>query len=536
MLTKTVTRSLIYSELDKEKNLQFFDRKDKKFLHNIDSFYYVIKVKNDWNHDANCILFKSYLESYKKETRKTYEPVVMFQNHELLSKLSTKYVMNGLSFQKYEYDICVPDKFNCFVLANQLNNDTPEFWVQVRSQYLWLDGEYKAIQESMNDIKAILDVFGIEIDKIVENRIDYAYHTNIIQDPTNFFQSKNLNKMQQSRFKRWSLEGSFRGQFDTDTDYFTLGRKKSNNLFFRVYDKTKEVIEQQYKQFFIKLWYMEKMISYFDYYCIEKAFLHVSNDNYKYLDIARLEFYLEHGADLQVKEEIKELINAKSKDYERIEKLADKIVPKVTKILNIEIETKRKFYQTMDFSVDTLLKVHSPNVPDYARQIYLKLDNKQVFHDYLVCNNDDHEKGIIRFLDYKAKNKFGKPWTEKSKFPTADWWKRLQTTPVNRRFKVEQVDLVREYQKNLSAEILKKKVTNGIVTLNLYLHGDNVHNDVYNDVLDYLATLNETDMEKAIEHKKKKMTLLQNRLSTVEGVSKLDKHFKLYDSETGQSF
>jgi hypothetical protein len=306
MFTQNVKRSLIFSELDKEKNNQFFDRKDKKFLHNIDSFYYVIKVKNDWNYDADCRLFVSFLEQYRQETKKTYEPIVIFQNNERFSSLSTKFIMNGVSFAKYEYDFGIPDKFHCFVLNQQLNEDTSEIWVQLRSQYLWLDGEYTAIEESIKEIKAVLDLFGIEIHSIQENRIDYAYHTNIIQDPTNFFQPKNFNKMQKSRFSRWSLEGSFRNQFDTDVDYFTLGRKKSNNLFFRVYDKTKEVIEQQYKQFFIKLWYLEQMISYFDYYCIEKAFLHVSNNNYKYLDIARLEFYLEHGSDAVMKEHAKE--------------------------------------------------------------------------------------------------------------------------------------------------------------------------------------------------------------------------------------
>lgn len=535
MVPYSAKKSIIYSELDDEKRKEFFDYKTKKFLHNIDSFYYVIKVKNDWNYDENCKLFLGFLEGYKQQSKKTYEPLVIFQNDDKFSSLSTKFVMNGISFQKYEYDFGIPDKFTCFVLGHQINEDTPQFWVQIRSQYLWLDGEYKAIEESMREIKSILDIFGIEIDKITENRIDYAYHTNIIQDPTNFFQPKYFNRMQKSRFGRWSLEGNFRNQFDTDVDYFTLGRKKSNNLFFRVYDKTKEVIEQQYKQFFIKLWYLEKMISYFDYYCIEKAFLHVSNDNYKYLDIARLEFYLEFGGDQSYKDQIKNLIYKGSKDYEAIESLANKLVPRVTKILNVELETKRKFYKSMDSSVDNLLKVHSENVPDYAKQIYLKLDNKQIFHNHLVCNNDKKE-GVIRFLDYKAKNKFGKPWTDKAKFPTAEWWTRLQKVVVNRKFRVEDVKLMREYQQTLSAEILKKKINNSIATYNLYLHGDDVRQDAYGDTLDFMATLNETDIEKQIEYKRKKVTLIQNRLGNVQGVSKIDKHFKLYDSETGQLF
>jgi hypothetical protein len=203
--------------------------------------------------------------------------------------------------------------------------------------------------------------------------------------------------------------------------------------------------------------------------------------------------------------------------------------------MNVEIETKRKFYATMDESVQNLLSIQSENVPDYARKIYRILDNKQIFHNHIVCKNQDNS-GVIRFLDYKAKNKLGKPWTDKAKFPTADWWFRLQNVKVNRRFKVDEVQLMRDYQTNLSAEILKKRISNALGTYSLYIHGEDVRNDFYNDVLDYMATLNETDLEKAIENKRKKMTMIHNRLGQVKGASKFDKHFKLYDSETGQSY
>lgn len=535
MISRTTKSTLLYSELDAENRKVFFDRKDKKFIHNIDSLYYVVKVKNDWNHDEGVQLMLKILEGYRQHAIKSYDPYVCFQNDEKLSHLGTDFVMQGIGNAPYLYDVSRVDKYMMFFMGHQMNKDTPEIWLQLRSQNLWLYGEYAAVEDSIKDVKRILDVFGIEIDSIQENRIDYAYHTNYIQDPTNLFQPKNFNKMQKSRFERWSLEGAFRGDFDTEVDYFTLGRKKSNNLFFRVYDKTKEVVEQGYKQFFLQIWYLEKMISYFDFYCLEKAFLQPSRTNYKYLDVARLEFYLEHGLDLHVKDKINSLINAKTLDYESIIELSNKLVPKVTKVLNVEFETKRKFYYSMDNSVDALLKVHSKNVPDYAKKLYLKLDNKQVFHDYITCNNEK-QQGVIRFLNYKAKNRLGKPWTDKAKFPTADWWERLQKTKVRREFSVDDVKLMREYQKTLSAELLKKRITNSVTTYSLYLHGDDVQNDTYNDIIDYLATLNESDMQKAIEYKKKKMTLLQNRLEDVQGVSKIDKHFKLYDPETGQSF
>lgn len=535
MISYSAKNCLLFKELDVENSKKLFDYKTKQFLHNIDSLYYVVKVKNDWNYDKDVQLFLSFLDGYRAKAIKSFDPVVLFQNDEKLSHLGTEFVMQGIGNAPYLYDISKVDKYMIFITHYQLNNKTPEIWVQLRSQNLWLSGEYEAFEESLNDLKRILDTFGIVIDSVTENRIDYAYHTNYIQDPTNFFQSKNINKMQKSRFERWSLEGSFKDDFDTTVDYFTLGRKKSNNLFFRAYDKTKEVIEQGYKQFFIKLWYLERMISYFDMYCIEKAFLQDSKAKYKYLDVARLEFYLEHGQNEEYLSKCKEMLLQKDLDYENISKLADVLVPKVTKIVNIEIETKRKFYYSMDKSIDLLLKVHSKNVPDYAKKMYLMLDNKEVFHDFIVCNNEKQE-GVIRFLDFKAKNKLGKAWTKKAKFPTADWWKRLQKVKLNSKFEVEKVKLVREYQKTLSASILKKRITNSISTYSLYVHGEDVRNDTYGDIIDYMATLNETDMEKAIEYKRKKMTLIQNRLGDVEGTSKFENTLRIYDTETGQTF
>jgi hypothetical protein len=533
MISYSAKKSVIFKEMDKDLSVKNFSFTRDKFLHNIDSLYYVVKVKNDWNHDDGCKLFRAFLEDYRKEAIKSFEPIILFQNNETFQKLGTEFIMQGIGSNPYLYDISKVDKYMMFIIGHQLNDKTPEIWLQLRSQNLWLMGEYKAVEESLKDVEKILKVFGIEIQSVRENRIDYAYHTNYIQDPTNFFQPKNFNKMQKSRFERWSLEGSFKGEFETEADYFTLGRKKSNNLFFRVYDKTKEVVEQGYKQFFIRLWYLENMISYFDMYCLEKAFLQPSRTNYKYLDVARLEFYLEFGKNEAYKKNAAALIKAKSIDYDSVIALADLLVPKVTRILNIELETKRKFYYSMDNSVDMLLKLHSKNIPDYAKALYLKLDNKQVFHDFLVGNNDKQE-AIIKFLDFKAVNKFGKPWSEKSKFPTAHWWTRLQKVKINRDFDVEEVKLIREYQKNLSALLMKKRITNSMGTYNLYIHGDDVRNNTYHDCTDYMSTLNETDIEKAIEYKRKKLPLIQNRLGSVEGSSKFENNFRLYDNETGQ--
>ncbi|MGG3781570.1 hypothetical protein [Schinkia azotoformans] len=526
MIDYKTKKCKLYGEINEHDQKKFFDYKSKKFLHNIDSLYYVVKVKNDWNKDSGCRRFVDTLEIKKRLAIKSYDPVVVYDTDK--QRCQFDLIMNGIGSKPYMYDLEKKDKYIIFIMNYQLNEKTPELWVQIRAQALWLQGEYEIVNESIKDVTELLSSYNIEIDEIKENRIDWAYHTNYIQDPLNFFKEEDLNRMQESRFTRYSSEGVFVGQFEVDKDYITLGRKKSNNLFFRIYNKTKEVIEKGYKQFFIKLWYLENMINYFDYYCVEKAFL---NHNYKYLDVARLEFYLEFGKDNLIKDEINNLINKQSRDFEKIKALADLLVPAVTLVLNVELETKRKFYYSLDTCINILLKLKS-DCPAFARSLYLKLDNKQVFHNYLTCNTSE-QSGIIRFLNYKAKNKNGESWTRKSKFPTAQWWQRLQSVKVNRKFDSEDVTLIREYQKTLDIDKIKKRLVNSVLTHKVYLNTDNLDSTFEEDLLDFISNVNENDTENAISYKRKKFTLLKNRLADLEKTDS-KRTFKLLDSETGE--
>lgn len=522
MIYHRTKESLLYKELSAEDSKRYFDLSRQKFVHNIDSFYYSVSILNDWEHDPAAVVFRDYLEIQRQKAVNSLEPHV-------LDYLGTDYVMNGIGSKPYLWDLEKKDQYMMFFLSKKMNDKTPEIWVQIRSQYLWLYGEYYAIEHSLKDIESLLGKFGLQIKEVKENRIDYAYHTNYIQDPLSFFKEKDLNRMQQSRFSRASKEYNFVGDFDIECDYMTLGRKKSNNLFFRVYDKTKEVIEQGYKQFFIKLWYMENLISYFDYCCIESAF---ENNSHRYLDIARLEFYLEHGTNEIHKQAIRDMLSKKNRDYEEIVSLANLLTPKVTVICNVEIETKRKFYYTLDESVSSLLKVKSKNVPEYAEKLYRILDNKQVFTDFITRNNSDYD-GVIRFVDYKFKNKTGNPYTRKSEMPTANWWKRLQSCKVNKRHDAEKVTLLREYQKTLDLVLMKKRAVNAVTSYNIYRNIDDPDTNIYDDSLDFLSTLNENDVENAKKYKTKKITQLNARLADLEKTSS-EKVFRLLDSSTGE--
>lgn len=532
MIPYTAKKSILYQELDIETSKRYFDYHKMKFLHNIDTLYFVIKLKNDWKYDPNALLFKEYMDKFQAQALVTPDMLPVFTSEQLnnIKVPSSEWLMNGVAASKiYRYDLQQPDRFALFVAPNTPNPETPEMIVQLRSQFLWLVGEKQAVLDSLSAVENLLTCFGLEIKEVKENRIDFAYHTNYIQNPTKYFKHENINKMQQSRFTRGSIEFSFRNQWDVETDYLTLGRKKSNNLFFRIYDKTKEVIQLGYKQFFIKIWYMEKLISYFDMYCIEKAFLNPSADNYKYLDVARLEFYLEFGKDDYYKRKIEDLLKEKTKDYESIIELADLLTPSVTKILNVELETKRKFYATMDNSMD-LLSVSTSSAPKYSHKLFRILDNKKLFHDFITRNTDDGS-GVIRFIDYKAKNRLGQPWKHKRDFPTSDFWSRLQSVSLN--WTADDIKLVREYQQNLSVSLLKKQILNRVSTYSLYLNKD-TESSAFSDALDYISTLNETDLEHANLYKNKKMLLIQDRLKNTEVSLAKENNFGIIDLGSGE--
>ena len=57
-------------------------------------------------------------------------------------------------------------------------------------------------------------------------------------------------------------------QGEITNEYLALGNRKSNNIFFRSYNKTREVCEMKYKDFFFDIWKENGLISEYDYYCL----------------------------------------------------------------------------------------------------------------------------------------------------------------------------------------------------------------------------------------------------------------------------
>lgn len=532
--------TLIFNELSPDLAKDQFDFKQKKVIANIDSLYLSIKLKKIYNADGLDENFEHMIKLLEKEKVNARQDDVYMpfaqEHNRFMFDVGTKYLMYGVGFSIYDFDLHKPDKYSFFITGHPLNENTPEAVVQIRSEFLWLYGVNKVLEEVYNDVKSFFSEFDIKIDKIIENRIDYAYHTNYIQNPTTYFTQNKLSKMQQSRFERWTYQGAFTVDGQTDLDYFTLGSRKANNLFFRVYNKTKEVLEQGYKQFFYEIWLQNGLISKYDKYCYEIAFAQPHRFSYKYLDVARLIYYKNHGQDNAIKLQIDNMINSNDINHVAVKKLADKLVPKLTIILNVELETKRKYYRTFDKAVNAVLVCKS-KVDNCLVDLYKKIDNLQLFANHLTCNNDKN-KGIIRFVSPKKNVNY----KNKCDVPTSDFWQRIQRCKINGVKHVDQVELVRSYSENLNAKLILKRVSNGITMLSLYDKSvgdiedkDLLRSGLEQDALDYMAYLTENDLQAAIDYKAKKLPVVRNKITEQSLTLQTTKRaLKLIDSTTGQ--
>lgn len=452
-----IQRTELYKELDKELSKDLFNYSEKKYKHNVDSLYYTVSIKDDSNDNKDILCLLNRLKDLKEKIKKDKSYPNDFEGLEL--KLGS-YAMI------YNYRLHSPDRFDIFISDYKPNKETPRIVVQIRSMALWIENFKDIVEDTFNQLKSILDGYDIEILRVMENRIDYAYHTNAIQNPYKMFNDGNLKSSLKTNLKIYSKVGEIQGQ-EITIDYFSLGQRKSNNVFVRFYNKTREVIEMNYKAFFIAYWYENKMISSYDKYCLEYAY---KEKNYNAIDKARLLFYLEHGKDDAIKDKINKFIKDQSKSYLDMKEFADTICPKVTLILNIEYETKRKFYYYSD-NVINGFDYTFDDVPSLAR-IFKIYENRNIFLNYLTSETAsfiDKKKD-----DYKA------------------FWKRLRGLKIENCNNCD-MEYIRDYSKEIDTDKIKKRLINTIGTLAVY--NDNKDTNFIDDFSTVLSSINDNDIK-----------------------------------------
>lgn len=522
---RLIKDTYIYNEFDEVENTYWFDFKQKKFLHNIDTFYYSVKFKQDFTADSTDLSVKRFRRKFDAialewEKMNDYASGVSFYLPELPGALNYK----PFSYAGW-YNICLecPELFDIFfapkVPHSQDNGSsvTCECVVQIRSYMLWMYGVRIAYERSYEYVKAIAQHFGLDIEFTQENRIDYCWHSNYLKSPEKFFSPENFYKMRVDRFKDALLHTSKKGSEDYEIDYLAMG-KRSDKVFIRIYLKSKEVVEKGYKPWFFKVWLFNGLINRYDLYCYEYAFL---KHSWKALDLGRLQYYAEYGRNKFYVDKCKRILSGvEDISPDSLRRLADLLTSSVNLIMNVEFQTMRKHtksYQLIPF-FDNSDKLTSQRIYDY-------LDNRKLICDYLTSK-------VFRLVEpYEA----GVNDSNKSRRDYCAFWKALRMCKLTDTFVPEEDrSLVRTYTRKLNSEVVKSRAVKAAITYGIYTRGINDASPL-RDCIEALCMLNDNDVEDAIRFKTKKIRQFNSDelADTMKNAVKRSSNLMMIDKDTG---
>ena len=342
MIKISVKQTRAFAEMSQIEQLEWFDLRDKAVLHHIDTLYYSVYLKEpDADDEEGQIILWSLINRLRelKAEKKTD------RNRELrFEDLGLALEIRAFS----NYDICFArgEDFDIFICTNLPNTVTPRVVVQLRSSFLVLVGVREAIRESYEIVREFITRNNMAILRVSENRIDYAFHTNCISDPTRVLHDRSIERHVKSKFRSGCKFFKLGKVLKIET--LQLGNRKSHTVFFRAYDKTNEVVCLKYKSFFFERWRQNGLISAYDRFCLETAYeLGCYRSGLLW---ARCEWYLLYGKDPELQAKIRDLREKyyiKSDNNPYLEECLKGIVPEVTTIVNFEFQTQRRLYAGM---------------------------------------------------------------------------------------------------------------------------------------------------------------------------------------------
>ncbi len=513
MVPNTLKENTILSEFSEEQQDMYFGFSRDKSLHHIDTLYYavflnepddVVKLQKEDRLPENLKRLLQTLRDIKAEIKSSPGKEIDVGALKATSK----------AFVLYEFCVGLDECFDIFIASSLPNDETPRVVVQLRSRYLVLEGVKNAVEQSFAYLKEFLGPFGLFPLKVRENRIDYAFHTNLIQNPYKEFRDEKLKKHLKTNLKIYQKIGKIGEDISVDT--FNLGNRRSNNVYFRAYNKSREVIEMNYKAFFIKRWRENGLISEFDEYVYNVAY---NLRSYRTgCLVGRLKWYLEFGTNDKLKEECQDLLNkcfVKSDNAAQIEKKIKGVIPEPTLIFNVEFQTKRKFYVTCADFFDYFVELEELEVakhlvqlplPDaepgsiYAggydpllKELYLILANARAIVDYLtdysgcVAFVRDNTLSKKQFLEQDAILK------KKKKSAYKDWWRRIRGTPID--YSSDAIlEVYRKYDIGANISKSQRLFYGQAARLSMLKNNSIEPRSFVEDMSDALCTLNDNDI------------------------------------------
>ena len=517
-IKKHLNSTKIYQEFDDENQKYWFDFKQKKFLHNIDTFYYSVKLVEDFTNDSSddsVLRFRKFFEQKKSILDSRYGQLVQifFPGFDRSLNLCAGSYAGFFSIR-----LECPEWFDIFIAPSVPHGSdggfsvTSEIVVQLRSYMLWMYGVHEAFERSYEYVKQICDYFGLHIAYCQENRIDYCWHSNYLSNPEKFFSPESFYKMRVDRFKDALIHTAKVGSEGYEIDYVSMG-KRSDKVFIRIYLKSKEVIEKNYKPWFFKVWLFNGLINRYDLYCYEECY---KKHSWQYLDTARLKYYSEYGSDPELRKQCRDVVEGNvTMSPDMLHKLADALTPKINLIMNVEYQTMRKHTKTYE-----LVPFRDNSARETSKRIYDYLDNRKIIADYLTFY-------VFRLVKPEGDS-------NKSRRDLCAFWYALRSSRmIDVNVRPKDVKLIRQYCRQLNSDIMKKRVINAAVTLGIYTRGINIDN-VVQDCVEALCQLNDNDIYDANRYKQKKVRQFNSSELADTYVSSVTHEYQIVNINTGE--
>ena len=480
-----VKRSKIFGEFTPQEQEFYFSIKEKAVSHHVDTLYYSVYVKDDEVQVRNPSiigLLQALREAKENKLACVSDDVTFFD-------FSVSAFGAAISAGMYMNHLAYGEEFDVFISDYIPNLQTPRIQVQLRTRSLVLDGLFASIKKSFDMVEELLLAFGLEIGEVVENRIDYAFHTNAIQKPMEMFSDENLSKHLVTSFREvwkhvWitSKENEF-----FDLDYIALGSRKSNSVFFRAYAKAKEVVQLNYKGFFFEKWRARGLISRYDQFVYEKAY-ELKSFKTGCL-VGRIEWYLRYGKDEELKEKLSKLLKScyvNSDNNSHIENEIKGILPPPTVVLNLEFETKRKFYIKLDNFISSYEFVHKGDI--LLKRLHKVLSLRREIVDKLFTD-------VVRFVE----NRFD-PESEEM-----DFWKRIRRVKIEDQPDKPLLDAWYTYSRNLDVRRTKRSFSANLASLAMMQRNEASESLFSDDMWEALVLLNDNNMAKFSKTSSKKI-------------------------------
>lgn len=494
----------------------WFSCTQRKFIHNIDTFYYSVKFKNDFridSKDEKVVRMRKYFR-FKYEGLGDYEET----GDVYLKEIDKRLILRPVSFSRF-YNTCLsyPDYFDIFlasVVPKSMGGEesvTCEMIVQIRSYMLWMFGVHAAFENSYRFVKALADYFGLEIDHVQENRVDYCWHSNYLKDPESFFTPENFYKMRVDRFKNATYVTNKVGTEDYEIDYVALG-KRSDKVFVRIYQKTREVIEQNYKPWFFQIWKMNGLINNYDLYVYEKCF---QKRSWFYRFYARLEFYAEYGQNDLYVQLCRQIISGETTMGEDdLIKLAKELTPELNLVVNVEYQVMRRHSKSYE-----LIPFKDHGNKGECKRIYDYFDNRKMIIDYLTDR-------VFKMVQPTGDS-------HKYRRPLCKFWEALRSTRyIDVKLTSDEVELIRHYNRKYDIERARRAYLRAAVNLSLYTQGFNDDSPL-EDALDALTRLNDNDIHQAFMFKQKRRQQLNEDELAGAFKNNTVHSFEIVHTETG---